>query len=70
MNDDTDWDPVCLHKGGDPRVGRTGLICPTCGYIRHRHSRLWFSPVLVAGGITVLTTVVVPLSEAAWEATA
>jgi hypothetical protein len=56
-----DYNPVCLHKGGQTYATRVGECCPICGLIRHRHSTLELVPIAEAGGIRVLTDVVVPI---------
>jgi hypothetical protein len=50
------YGPPCLHKEGETYATRTGQLCADCGYVRHRHSVLIFTPLRVFGGITVSTT--------------
>ena len=65
MSDDVDnYNPVCLHKGGQTYESRVGTVCPFCGFIRHRHSVMRMVELGEFGGIRLLTSVPVPVREA------
>jgi hypothetical protein len=52
---------ICIHKNGKPWKTQVGWCCDVCGCIRFRHSTLELVPIAHVGGITVLTSVTVPI---------